>query len=193
MPIESLDQLLDSAAPPTRFDASTHARRAVVRAARRRARARAPRASRFVVATGLTIAFLGGGTVAAFANPDLREWFFSGVQDPYVTFQYTVPSGATCTETYGDPIATDPEAADTLRTWLASADVVSLVDIDAALAQVRSYDEYDSSQVGSDDEYRLAMSTAVVLAARAELERQGFPPGSIDMWKGEGECAIPAG
>ena len=67
------------------------------------------------------------------------------------------------------------------------------MDIDAALAQIRSYDEYDQSQVGSDDEYRFAMSIAVVLAAREELQRQGFAPGSIDMWKGEGACVDPAG
>lgn len=193
MPIDSLDRLLEAAAPPTRFDASVHARRSVARAARRRAGAGAPGATRVAVVTGLTIALLGSGTAAAFANPDLRDWFFSGVQDPYVTVQYTVPSGAICTETSGDPIANSPEAADALRDWLASADVASLVDIKAALAQVRSYDEYDRSQIGSDDEYRFAMSIAVVLAARAELERQGFPPGSIDMWKGEGECTNAAG
>ena len=193
MPTETLDRMLNAATPPIRYDASARASRAVIRGARRRAGVRAPRATYFAVAAGLTVAFVGGGTAAAFANPDLREWFFSGVQDPYVTVQYTVPSGATCTETSGDPIANDPDAADALRAWLASADVVSLVDIDTALTQVRSYEEYDRSQIGSDDEYRFAMSIAVVLAARAELERQGFAPGAIDMWKGEGECTRPAG
>jgi hypothetical protein len=191
MPIDPLDRLLDEAAPRTRFDATGRARRTVIRAARRGARVRAPQATRAIVATGLTLALLGAGGAAAFASPDIRDWFFSGVQDPYVTVHYTVPSGAVCTDTSGDPIANDPAAADALRTWLASADVMSLVDIDAALAQVRSYDEYDRSQIGSDDEYRFAMGIAVVLAARAELERQGFPPGSIDMWKGEGECLDP--
>lgn len=193
MSIEPLDRLLDEAAPATRFNASRGRRRATIRAARREAGMGRPRVPRTAVAAGLTLALLGGGTAAAFASPDLREWFFSGVQDPYVTVQYTVPSGAVCTETSGDPIATDAAAADALRAWLASADVVSLVDIDAALAQIRSYDEYDQSQIGSDDEYRFAMSIAVVLAAREELQRQGFAPGSIDMWKGEGACVDPAG
>lgn len=193
MPIDPLDRLLDEAAPATKFEASQVRRRAAIRAARRAAGVTGPRLPRAAVAAGLTLAFLGGGTAAAFANSDLREWFFSGVQDPYVTVRYTVPSGAVCTETWGDPISTDAAAADALRSWLASADVLSLVDIDAALTQVRSYDDYDQSQVGSDGEYQLAMSIAVVLAAREELQRQGFPPGSIETWKGESTCADLAG
>lgn len=79
-----------------------------------------------------------------------------------------------------------------MRAWLTSADVMALIDVDAALAQLRSYDEYDHSHTGSDAEYQMAVGTAIVLAAREELAAQGFAPGSIDQWKSEGACTEPA-
>lgn len=188
-----LDQLLTESAPATRFDISKAERLSLVDSARRATRRRRGRVGRAAVAVIAAFAVLSGGTVAAFANEDLRNWFLSGISDPYVTFDYTVPSGALCTETSGDPIADNPDAADALRKWLASADLLTLVDIDSALDQVRSYEEYDQEQVGSDDEYRMAVGIAVVLAARTELESQGFEPGSIDMWKTETDCVVPEG
>lgn len=192
MSIDQLDQLLQDAAPRTRLNVSASGARALIRDARREARHRPSRSTRAAVAAGLTVALVGGGTAAAFANEDIRDWFFSGVQDPYVTFQYTVPSGEVCTETSGDPIASDPAAADALRNWLASADLTSLIDVDAALSQVRAYDEYDTSLIGSDVEYQMAVGIAVVLAAREQLSTRGYEPGSIDQWKTQRDCTEPA-
>lgn len=191
MDTDEFDRRLRNAAPATRLTLSPRARRALSRGARHEVRGHASRTSRIVLGVGLTLALTGGGTAAAFANEDIRDWFLSGLQDSYVTTQYTLPSGATCTVSSGDVVSNDPAAEDALRTWLASADLMSLVDVDGALTQLRSYDEYDKSQIGSDGEYQMAMEVAVVLSAREELASQGYPRGAIDQWKSENECTEP--
>lgn len=115
---DPLDRLLTGAGPTTRFDLSARERRALVRATRRRAHGRVARTA---AGAALTAVLVGGGA-AAFASDDLRAWFSAGIRDPYVTYEYAVPSGAICTETSGDPIATDPAAAEALRVRLASAE-----------------------------------------------------------------------
>lgn len=193
MDTDSLNDLLANSAPATSTQVTSRDAQKLISVTRRDSRRTSPRRAKLAVGAGVVlVALFSGGTVAAFANPDLREWFQSGVQDPYVSFEYTVPSGAVCTETYGDPLASDPAAAEALRTWLDSAELEELVDTDAALKQLRSYEEYDKTQIGSDDEYQMAVGIAIVLAARKELSNQGFPNGSIDQWKSEGECSEPA-
>lgn len=94
---DSLNRILADAAPATNARLAGEDIRAIVRGTRRAARARAGRSTRVGVIAGLTALLMGGGAVAALANDDVRDWFFSGLQDPYVTVQYTAPSGALCT------------------------------------------------------------------------------------------------
>lgn len=189
MPSDSVGDLVDAAAPLVRFEASERTRTRTIRAARRRAGAGAPRAARFAIASSIAVMLIGGGTATAFAaSPQLRQWMAPHIDDPYVTIEYTVPSGSVCMVTWGDVVADDRDAAAALRDWLASADLLSLIDVDAALIRLRSDDERPSLGVGSDDEYQWALSDALVLAARAELEQRGFPAGSIDSWSAESDC-----
>ncbi|MCJ1707618.1 hypothetical protein [Microbacterium sp. VKM Ac-2923] len=193
MPTDPVADVLNAAAPLVRFDVSARNRRATIRAARRSAGTHAASTVRLAVAAGFAVALVAGGGATAFAmSPELREWMAPNIEDPYVTIEYAMPSGAICTETWGDTIATDPEAAAALRAWVTSADVLTLIDIDAAMTHLRSEKDYVDVEVGSDTEYSFAMGNALIAAARDELERRGFPPGSIDSWSSEADCTTPA-
>lgn len=188
MPEDPLDVLLVASAPDATFDATARQRRQVIRHAR--GLTQQPLWGRRRLAIGTTLAFVvvGSGAAAAIANPHLLDFFQTEVKDPFVTLTYEVPSGATCSSTYGDVKAPDPAAAEALRDWLATADLLSLVDIQGALETIRAYDEYNRDDIGTDDEYDFAMGIAVVLAAQDELSRQGFAPGTIDTWKSTTSC-----
>lgn len=192
MRIDSLEDVLDRADPATSVEIPSRTVRQVVAGTRRLANRGGSRGLRIALTAGLAIAIAGGGSVAAIANDDVRDWFLDWVvQDPYVSFQYVAPSGAVCTQTSGDPISPNPDAASALRDWLATAELGSLIDVDGALVQLRSSEEYDRSQIGSDSEYGIAVEIAVVLAAREELASRGFSAGSIDQWKSNLECTEP--
>lgn len=190
---DPLDDLLERSAPhvPDPRPGLCTGLTTMARAARRAARSPSRPGARLVLGMSLAAALLGGAGVAAANDEVMRDWF-GPMRDPYVTYVYTAPSGAVCEERIGDAVANDPAAVEALRRWLRSVDVVAIVDVDAALAQLRSYGEHREEHVGSDAEYQMAMGIAIVLAARAELERQGFAPGSIDETSGDGRCADPA-
>lgn len=176
-----LDDLLDRSAPATRTAESADLV-AMTMAARREAipRRRMPR-----IALGVGIAaLLAGGAGIAVAN-DLMwsDW----VKDPQGWYSFTLPSGATCTAQTGDIEANDPRVAEAVTAFYAS-DVMARVDVEAALAELRSEPWIVTLEDGStevlepgsphfsfDEEYKGAVSIAVGHALTDHLAASNLP------------------
>lgn len=200
-----LDELLGASSPPTVLAdrATTSDLAEIVALARAEAApdARRPIARRSIgIATALVIGIAGAGIGAAAVT---RSGWAPWLEDPDVMFTYTLPSGATCEQRIGGIEGADPVEVDAVREFFRTHDVMSMVDMDAEIALLRSGTNVHVNEDGfaepvspgsadylsPDSEYEVALSQAVALLVFSELEANGTArddPGV--MLQGQSEC-----
>ncbi len=147
---------------------------------------RVPRAAAFVGAGALVLA--GAGAAAAVVH---SHWQVPWADDAVAQLRFTVPSGAQCEAIIGGFSGPHDTVAAAER-YVHSTDLASVVDLDAAYAQVRlaSIDgsELPPTDENNDTRYRIAVSEAVYGAIAKEMGRQGL---SVDGFQiqGDDHCA----
>ena len=180
-----LDALLDDSAPiGVELPADVGERfKLMIADAKREARPvrrlrRHPRAA--MVGIALVIC-LGGGTAAAAMT--LNEWA-PWAEVPDGTYQFTLPSGAQCEARIGNVKGRDTHAETiaAAREYLQRVDLLAAADAEA-MAEVLRFGSNGDETVGisRDAQYIAALGQGVVGGLYAELERQGFDPGSANL------------
>ena len=148
------------------------------------ARSRGRRRSGVVATTGTLVLLFAGGAAAAAATGLWHPW----AEEPDGTFQYTLPSGATCEERVGDIHAGNPDVRSAIQEIFRSTDVVARADVgtfeerlrgdDGAVALAERWIETGSTTLTSTDDVltQMATSRAVIDVVMIELDERGFDP-----------------
>lgn len=200
--VDDLDMLLDRSTPELSEPPGTGlAVTELVAASRRTATRRRPRrrTAGVVVSSVLLVA---GGTTAAAAKAG--GWSLPWADDPLTSISYTLPSGRTCEQRIGDLRVADPRAQRIVQRWLARSPLMEILDVDAAIADLRegesTYDPGDGSQIpvgygtpryDADYEYAAALSNAAMTAVGERLAAEGFAEHVDVTWEGETHCSGP--
>ena len=179
---DTLDDLLDRSAPATDPpDASALAlmvAEATATPTRTLTRRRA-----LAVGSALVVALVGGGAAVATAGLNWSGW----VAHPNGEYEFTLPSGATCTGRLGDVESPDPRVAQTVEDWARGTDIMAAADVDAVIEQWRRTPNVSvdangdvteivpgSPSYDADAEYRAAVREAVQSALSDHLAAAGL-------------------
>lgn len=188
---ESLDALLESAAPPT-TDISPQLEdelaRIVVRSRIDQREALSPRRGRVMATIAIASAVVVGGAGAA-AAATVDEWAWWAT-NPTGTVSYTLPSGKVCEQRLGEINSSDPALTAAARDYVGSVDILTTFDVDeafhAAKADAQRYAADAQGQVGdpfvmpTDDElYETAVFNGITTALTAEMQAEGFSAETI--------------
>ncbi len=181
-----LDALLSTSAPPTSPDGPERvaALEAMARDARpTRRRVRRPLA----IGAGALALVLAGGAAAAAAFDWPVPWAVT-------TYSFTLPSGATCETAVGN-LQGPPDAVAAAEEFLTREDLLDVIDLDAALADIeagpRIHVLADGTEVdagpgteywmGADLAYLLAYARAVGDALGDYLVAQGYDDSGVGL------------
>jgi hypothetical protein len=199
-----LDDLLDSSAPPLSEPPDVgNAVAELVLATRRIARPSPRRRRRRLIAAGAAAAVIVAGGAAA-ATTAVHGWT-PWVDKPFLaSYTFTLPGGGSCQVRLGDLQIDDAQEQERVQEWLGSRPVSELVDVDAALQQIRSGPDtvrrhgrtirvgYGTRHYNADKEYADAESRALGTAVLDKLAADGFPDLSV-RWTGGQHCTEPDG
>lgn len=199
--MRSLEDHLNDSAPsvPSSDQATKEALAELVAASRIAATGRKRRSRRSVlVGSSLAVVLAGGGAAAA---AEIAGWNAPWADNPDGTLTFQLPSGGTCEQRLGDLKFQNGEAEHVIRTWLGGRSIADVVDVNAAIAQVR--DEGPETHVignkeftvgygmefyDPDYEYVQAVWHAEGDAITAKLVQEGF--GNLDYsWAAELHCS----
>ncbi len=190
-----LDTLLSESAPATseHGPVRTAALEAMARDARP-SRGRRVRRPLWVGAGAIALVLAGG--MAASAAFDWHSWW---AHDAAAEYTYTLPSGAECSEISGN-VRGPADAVAAANEFLGRSDLLDVIDVEAAVANVRSdehtYQRNDGEVVDAgpgteywtaDFEYEHALDLAVSTALWDTLRAQGFAPEGMS-YQGELNC-----
>jgi hypothetical protein len=190
-----LDRALRASAPDVTLTgrADEALIRSMVSAARREAALeRRPARSRRTVGIAVLLGLGLGGVGAAAAAVTQHQWA-PWAPDPATVFTYTLPSGAVCEQRIDVPNGPGSRAAEAMRTYFRTHDVLALADVEGAIASMRSWDEPTedgASRMSPDTEHQMAVQHAVSDLARDELARQGIdvPDNGLAFLSSESHC-----
>jgi hypothetical protein len=141
-----------------------------------------PRRAPRLIAAGVGVALVLGGSTAAAASMGAFDWAPWAQSVPSQLL--TLPSGAQCEFRIGNVIVGDPDAAAATEQLIAETDFVAEIDMDAVL---REYDVVDPDDVT----YRSLFSGAAHFLLMKKLEDRGFDLDEIYFGSisGEGHCS----
>lgn len=156
-------------------------RQLVAAMAAQSAPARGRRLARPIAVTAIAAGLLGGGGMAAAAATGL--WSPWAQNDPLVSIQYELPSGASCEYRFGNVEGAPDEVDDVIRDALAGA-----AFDDADVAEGAAYVGALGDPRTDDRAYETGLMWAVQLRIEAALAAHGLE----DQWAsidGEGFCS----
>lgn len=173
---------------------------------------RSPRRSPATVVVALTASLLAVGTAGAAYAATAIDWsrfWYTGeswagwAESPDATLTYDLPGGGSCEMRIGDVVfspsddlpagvETDGRAAEAVRDFLRSTDLAAVIDVDAAIRELRASDlraidedgaeapfGFGTTQYNADAEYTLAVRDAVFAAVTEHLRAVDLPVAGV--------------
>lgn len=197
--MHGFDDLLDRTAPVLPETPAIREDVAELVEATRRATARRRRARTRLAIGSATAVLVGISGAAAAAAGGI--WTGPWEDHPITSITYTLPSGTTCSQKIGNLHIANPQAQTLIRDWLASRPLSELIDVQAAITQLRSGDEtwdsesghtvkvgYGTAHYDPDYEYDTAVWQAVNAALRARLRDAGYTSYLDTTWSADTDC-----
>lgn len=196
--MHGFEDLLDRTAPRLLETPALHDDVAALVESTRLAAARRRRVRRRVAAGAATAVLVGvAGTAAAAGGVWSGPW----EDHPVTSITYTLPSGTTCSQKIGNLHIADPDAETLIRDWLASRPLDDLIDVRAAITELRSEPWRDTSDNGravrvgygtdhydADYEYDSAVWLATSVAVRTKLDAAGYTSYLDTTWNANTVC-----
>lgn len=164
------------------------------------------RVSRLATA-GIIAAVVFGGAGAAAAAVSVHEWF-GWEKNPDRIYEFTLPSGDTCETRLGVVTGDDSRMVAAVKDYIASVDLGDAIDVPSELERRRAdtnnwttlpdgteeYSGYGSDLYPDpDEEYKGAVSGALVAAVVAHLKSQGLGANPADWsnltYSGRTQCS----
>lgn len=192
------DDLLERSSQPLPETPALRAEVArLVRAARASSMRRRATPSRLAIGTATAVMVSLGGAAAAAGGLWTAPW----AHHPLTSITYTLPSGTTCAQRIGNLHIANVQAQDLIRDWLSAHPIDQIIDLHAAIAEIRSEPntwvrgDGRSVQVGygtpyydPDYEYDTAVWRAISSAISRKLNDAGYTTYLDVTWSAETHC-----